>query len=162
MTNNNTRTELHLHTKLSDDISVIKPEEALDYAIAHSHTAIAFTNLNNVQDFPAIANYQQVTEMIDALPEADQIVDTSCKDAAQKAERALYLLNEDQRAMISAETEQHLTDVLAALKNAPEPVKGVYGDVDGNGKVEATDALEVLKNVVGKEDVKHGAYIKIA
>ena len=102
------------------------------------------------EDFPAIANYQQVSEMIDALPEADQIVDTSCKDAAKKAERALYLLNEDQRAMISAETEQHLTDVLAALKNAPEPVKGVYGDVDGNGKVEATDALEVLKNVVGK------------
>ena len=30
------------------------------------------------------------------------------------------------------------------------PVEGVIGDVDGNGKVEATDALEVLKAVVGK------------
>jgi len=56
MTNNNTRVELHLHTKLSDDISVIEPREALDYAIAHSHHAIAFTNLNNVQDFPTIAD----------------------------------------------------------------------------------------------------------
>jgi len=26
----------------------------------------------------------------------------------------------------------------------------LYGDVDGNGKVEAADALEVLKSVVGK------------
>lgn len=50
------RAELHLHTKLSDDISVIEPKEALKYAIAHSHKAIAFTNLNNVQDFPAIAS----------------------------------------------------------------------------------------------------------
>ncbi len=102
------------------------------------------------EDFPAIANYQQVTEMIDALPKAEQIIDTSCKEAAQKAERALYLLNEDQRAMISAEAEQHLADVLAALKDAPEPVQGVYGDVNNDGKSDAADALEVLKSVVGK------------
>ena len=50
------RVELHLHTKLSDNISVIDPKEALEYAAAHSHKAIAFTNLNNVQDFPAIAD----------------------------------------------------------------------------------------------------------
>ncbi len=102
------------------------------------------------EDFPAIANYQQVTEMIDALPEADQIQDTSCKKDAQKAERALYLLNEDQRAMISPETEQHLADVLAALKDAPEPIQGVCGDVNNDGKSDAADALEVLKYVVGK------------
>ena len=47
--------ELHLHTKLSDDISVIEPEEALLYAVTHFHRAIAFTNLNNVHDFPEIA-----------------------------------------------------------------------------------------------------------
>lgn len=50
------RAELHVHTKLSDDISVIEPREALEYAIAHSHKAIAFTNLHTVQDFPAIAD----------------------------------------------------------------------------------------------------------
>ena len=48
------RVELHLHTKLSDDISVIEPNEALQYAVLQSHKAVAFTNLNNVQDFPAI------------------------------------------------------------------------------------------------------------
>ena len=54
------RAELHLHTQLSDDVSVITPKEAMEYAIAHSHKAVAFTNRNNVQDFPAIANaYRQ-------------------------------------------------------------------------------------------------------
>ena len=54
------RVELHLHTKLSDEVSVITPKEAMEYAIAHSHKAVAFTNLNNVQDFPAIAKaYRQ-------------------------------------------------------------------------------------------------------
>ena len=48
------RVELHLHTKLSDDISVIEPNEVLQYAVLQSHKAVAFTNLNNVQDFPAI------------------------------------------------------------------------------------------------------------
>ena len=44
------RVELHLYTKLSDDISVIEPNEALQYAVLQSHKADAFTNLNNVQD----------------------------------------------------------------------------------------------------------------
>ena len=49
------RVELHLHTKLSDDVSVIEPAEAIRYADIQSHKAVAFTNLNNVQDFPVIA-----------------------------------------------------------------------------------------------------------
>lgn len=56
------RIELHLHTKLSDDISVIEPKEALEYAIANSYKAIAFTNLNNVLDFPYVAaEYAQLS-----------------------------------------------------------------------------------------------------
>ena len=51
-----------------------------------------------------------------------------------------------------------LTDARTAFdayKNGEEPPVPptptvIYGDVDGNGTVEATDALEVLKNVVGK------------
>ena len=34
--------ELHLHAKLSDDVSVIAPKEAMEYAITHSHKAFAF------------------------------------------------------------------------------------------------------------------------
>ncbi len=48
------RAELNLHTKLSDDISVIGVEEVFDKAEELGLSAIAFTNLNNVQDFPEI------------------------------------------------------------------------------------------------------------
>lgn len=51
------RVELHLHTKLSDDISVITPEDAIDYASGWHHSAIAFTNLDSVQDFAEIWRY---------------------------------------------------------------------------------------------------------
>lgn len=54
------RAELHLHTKLSDDISVISLEEIFDKAEELGLSAVAFTNLNNVQDFPKIANYGKV------------------------------------------------------------------------------------------------------
>lgn len=48
------RAELHLHTKLSDDISVIGISEIFENATKFGLKAIAFTNLNNVQDFPEI------------------------------------------------------------------------------------------------------------
>lgn len=53
---NNKRVELHLHTKLSDDISVIDVEEVFENAKEFGLTTVAFTNLNNVQDFPAVLN----------------------------------------------------------------------------------------------------------
>ena len=51
---NNKRAELHLHTKLSDDISIIDVEEVFKNAKEFDLTTVAFTNLNNVQDFPAV------------------------------------------------------------------------------------------------------------
>lgn len=45
-----------MHTKLSDDVSVITLKETIEYVIIHSHKAVAFTNLNNVQNFSAIGN----------------------------------------------------------------------------------------------------------
>ena len=76
---------------------------------------------------------------------------------------------EDKPAVVAARAAyEDLTDVqkglvtnLAKLENAEAkidelenpvipPVTVTYGDVDGDGKVSATDALEVLKSVVGK------------
>lgn len=48
------RNELHLHTKLSDDISVIGVSEIFESAEKSGIKSIAFTNLNNVQDFSQI------------------------------------------------------------------------------------------------------------
>ena len=61
--NETMRTELHLHTKLSDDISVIDPREAMYYAIANNFKAIAFTSLNSVQDFPEVLKNYKRTEV---------------------------------------------------------------------------------------------------
>lgn len=57
------RAELHLHTKLSDDISVIGVEEIIENAERLGLNAIAFTNLNNVQDFPEIARCAKKTNL---------------------------------------------------------------------------------------------------
>lgn len=48
------RVELSIHTKMSDDVSTISVQEAFDFADRCNHKAIAFTNYNNVQDFPEI------------------------------------------------------------------------------------------------------------
>ena len=59
-------------------------------------------------------------------------------------------LTEEQRALIDPIAYDKLVACAKAVHiNWPD---NRYGDVDGNGKVEATDALEVLKSVVGKVD----------
>ena len=57
------RAELHLHTKLSDDISLIGVKEIVNKAAELGLSAIAFTNLNNVQDFPEIATCAPNTDL---------------------------------------------------------------------------------------------------
>ena len=48
------RVELNLHTKMSDIISTIDVSDAFRFVENCHQKAIAFTNLNNVQDFPQI------------------------------------------------------------------------------------------------------------
>ena len=52
------RAELHLHTKLSDGISVISVKDVFEKAQLYGIDTIAFTNLNSVQDFPEIMEYE--------------------------------------------------------------------------------------------------------
>ena len=58
------RNELHLHTKLSDDVSVIGVREIFEKTQKLGLKSIAFTNLNNVQDFPEIMSYAKKYEGI--------------------------------------------------------------------------------------------------
>lgn len=53
------RVELHLHTTASDALSVISPREAIETAIKMGHRAIAFTDLNSVQNFAGIAYWHK-------------------------------------------------------------------------------------------------------
>ena len=53
------RVELHLHTTMSDDPSVITPNEVILSAWDMGHTAVAITDLNSVQSFAEVARYQK-------------------------------------------------------------------------------------------------------
>ena len=65
--NNIKRAELHIHTKLSDDISVIGVCEIFEKTQKLGLKSIAFTNLNNVQDFPEIMKYAKKYENIKVI-----------------------------------------------------------------------------------------------
>lgn len=57
------RAELHLHTKQSDNVSLISAGEIIARAKEWGLSAIAFTNLNNLQDFPEISKYAEKTDL---------------------------------------------------------------------------------------------------
>lgn len=61
------RAELHLHTKLSDEVSVIGVGEIFENAEKLGINSIGFTNLNNVQDFPEIMMYAKKYENIKVI-----------------------------------------------------------------------------------------------
>ena len=48
------RVELHLHTTVSDDISVITPKDVIKTAVQMGQKAVAVTCRNSVQDFPEL------------------------------------------------------------------------------------------------------------
>ena len=53
MENGYERVELHLHSKMSDKVSLIRPEEAVALASELGHKACAFADCGSVQAFPA-------------------------------------------------------------------------------------------------------------
>lgn len=59
--------ELAVHTKMSDDVSTISVQETFDFADSCNHKAIAFTDFNNVQDFPEIQKLSEKYPNIKAI-----------------------------------------------------------------------------------------------
>lgn len=52
------RVELHLHTTVSEDVSVITPKDVIKTAVQMGHKAVAVTCRNSVQDFPELETCQ--------------------------------------------------------------------------------------------------------
>lgn len=52
------RVELHLHTTVSEDVSVITPKDVIKTAVQMGHKAVAVTCRNSVQDFPEMETCQ--------------------------------------------------------------------------------------------------------
>ena len=102
---NEQRAELHLHTKMSDDISIIGVREMLKNAKDYGLSAIAFTNLNNVQDFPEIAHYAKEVE-VKIIYGAEVL----CRDEQRKQNYRVTLLAKNQDGV------KELYRVISSLK----------------------------------------------
>ncbi len=87
-----------------------------------------------------MAAAQPVIDMIAALPAAKDITEADAS-AVEDAREAYDNLDEEVQAYVTN---------LDVLEAAEKVLKVKIGDVDGDGKVTAADALEVLKSVVGK------------
>ena len=90
-----------------------------------------------------------VEDMIAALVTPSDVATEEEEKAIRDAEAALSELTDTQKDYVSGEMKDKLDALLAILDTVPAP-DVMLGDVDGSGKVDAKDALEVLKASVGK------------
>ena len=95
---------------------------------------------------------QEIADEVIAKIDALNVQSLDDASAVSAARRAYDELTDAQKDLVTNLAK--LVDAEAKIaqleKPIDPPVTVTYGDVDGNGKVEATDALEVLKSVVGK------------
>lgn len=149
------------------ELNVQSLDDKTDVAAART----AYDALTDAQK-DLVTNLQKLIDAetkIDALQaQADQeAIDKAAAKAVQDQIDALNVQSlDDKPAVIAARTAydeltdaqkdlvtnlQKLTDAEVKIEQLENLAPAItYGDVDGNGKVEATDALEVLKSVVGK------------
>ncbi len=93
----------------------------------------------------------EVEAMIDALPTPTDIT-VSDTDVVNAAVEAYGKLTNAQKAYLSAAAAEKLAACVEALNNIPDVPEVNMGDVDGDGKVNAKDALLALRMAVGKYD----------
>jgi|GEM_PF-2470514 hypothetical protein len=83
---------------------------------------------------------EEVIAAIDALTPADEVTEDD-RDAIEAA-RALYeKLSADDKLLVT-----NYDDLVACEEALPEPLR-MAGDADGNGKINATDATTILRNL---------------
>ncbi len=97
---------------------------------------------------------EAVDALINAIPETVTAADRAAIEAARKAYDALTPLQKvfvtGLEKLEKAEKDLEKVDPNGGNDDPTPPVDTVRGDVDGDGKTSAADALEVLKFVVGK------------
>ncbi len=97
-----------------------------------------------------------VEDLIDALPTPTDVTGTDLSDeekqAVQDAQEAFDGLTDAQKEYISQSKKDKLTALVEIVNFVPAP-DYTLGDVNADGKVDAKDALEVLKFAVGKTEL---------
>ncbi len=139
----------------ADDAKAVADTRAAYEALTDTQKAMVPTIANLVACEAQVAQQEAdkaaakvVVDLIDAL----NVQSLEDKPAVAAARAAYDGLTDTQKDLVTNLAK--LVDAEAKIaeleKPVDPPVTITYGDVDGNGKVEATDALEVLKSVVGK------------
>ena len=100
------RVELSVHTKMSDDVSTIGVQDAIDFALKNKHKAIAFTNLNNVQDFPLIQKIAKKHSELKVIYGARVLYETDIGGPY-----AMTLLVKNQKGV------KNLYEIISSMKN---------------------------------------------
>jgi hypothetical protein len=146
---------------LEEEAAVIAAREAYN-ALDHEQKGYV-TKLAKLEEAEAkikelkqIAADQKAAEEVAALIESLQVTSLDDEAAVQAARNAYDALTEAQKGYIPN------FDKLVEAENAIEKLKQptvLYGDVNGDGAVGASDALQVLKHVVGKIVVSDEAFV---
>ncbi len=117
--------------------------------VHHSGNTTRYTIVNPSQvdnPTPIDQAVQTVIAAIDLLPDP---ADVKSDDAAavQSAKQSFDALTKAQQDMVT--NRDKLVDVLEALERLDKPDL-IYGDVNGDTRSDARDALQILRSVVGK------------
>ena len=95
----------------------------------------------------AAADQTAADAVVDAFNALPTEVTVDDKDTIEAARAAYDALTDDQKALIDDETLAKLTDAEAAYDALP-----LFGDVDGDGKVDIFDASAIQKSLAGVKD----------
>ncbi|MBE6807242.1 MAG: PHP domain-containing protein [Ruminococcaceae bacterium] len=135
------RAELHVHTKLSEDRSVIDPEKALLAAVAKGIKTIAFVDKSTIQAFPTIAKWHrdyadkiQVIYGVETEVEGDRVTLLVRDDPGFKALNQVFThhrMTPDQREhlLVGAGANSALFQAVIA-QDTPDRLRELTGQYD--------------------------------
>ena len=103
-----------------------------------------------------IAAAKAVEDLIDALPAVDAELTDADKANIVAANARFTTLTDAQKDLIPSEKKDKLAKLVERINEPPVPTVK-YGDVDGNGTIDATDALWALQAFVGSRTLDEAA-----
>ncbi len=146
------KTVIDLIAKLSNNITLEEEENVVEARKAFDN--LTASQKNHVTNLERLTQAEYTIANIKAT-EADKLaaqavidaiaaLDASDQEAIVAARAAYTNLTEAQKALVTN------INKLEELEQPNTPIIPKYGDVDGDGNISASDALVVLKSVVGK------------
>ena len=103
-----------------------------------------------------IAAAKAVEDLIDALPAVDAELTDADKANIVAANARFTTLTDAQKDLVPKEKKDKLAKLVERISQPPVPTVK-YGDVDGNGTIDSTDALWALQAFVGSRTLDEAA-----